>query len=300
MLLLLAGVVVLGGCHRRMPPDAIPLAEVVDADPAARLAAAWSMPLADARAFLGSSDPDGCPLPESDLPSSACLQADPERGRTSQTPLAWGPAAEQTLWHSRLRCDSGATPRLAQETPRTWLAQCPGDDQPARWFVDPEAACGSPCPPEGVSVMPADALNLEVQVAAALAEQRTGDALNLAGFALSRFPQYASSWRVAAVARAATGDHQGALEACDKALSIDPADRRAAYYAVRAAHSAELWAAARDHAVALRPVLDEPSLQAEVQCVEAIARTRLGDAAGAALAADACAAGAQGCCSGTP
>ena len=148
--------------------------------------------------------------------------------------------------------------------------------------------------------MPADALNLEVQVAAALADQRIGDALNLAGFGLSRFPQYASTWRVAAVARAATGDHQGALEACDKALSIDPGDQRAAYYAVRAAHSAELWAAARERAAALRPSLDEPLLQAEVQCIEAIARTRLGDAAGAALAAEACAAGAQGCCSASP
>lgn len=300
MVQLLTGVIFLAGCHRRMPPDAIPLAEVVDADPAARLGAVWSMPLAAARAFLGSSDPDGCPLPESVLPPSACLQADPERGRSPQAPLAWGPAAEQTLWHSRLRCASGATPRLAQETPRTWLAQCPGDAQPVRWFVDPEAACGSPCPPEGVSVMPADALNLELQVAAALAEQRTGDALSLAGIGLSRFPQYGSTWRVAAVARAATGDHQGALEACEEALSIDPRDQRAAYYAVRAAHSAELWDVARDRAATLRPVLDEPILQAEVQCIEAIARTRLGDAAGTVLATEACIAGAQGCCPATP
>ena len=288
---------VLSGCHHRMPPDAIPLAEVVAADPGARRASAWSMPLADARAFLSSSDPAGCPLPESTLSLSACLQANPARGRSPQAPLAWGPAAEQTLWHSRLRCDSGATPRLEQETPGTWLAQCPGDAQPERWFVDPEGACGSPCPPEGVLVMPADALNLEQQVAAALAEQRTGDAFSLAEIGLSRFPQYASTWRVAAVARAATSDHRGALEACDQALSIDPQDQRAAYYAVRAAHSAELWPAARDRAAALRPTLEDPGLHAEVQCIEAIARTRLGDAAGAPLATEACAAGAQGCCS---
>ena len=148
--------------------------------------------------------------------------------------------------------------------------------------------------------MPADALHLEHQVSQALDEQRTGDALHLAGVALSRYPLYASTWRLAGVARAATGDHTGAIVAFDEALARDPADVLASYYAARSAHSAAMWPEARDRASALLPRLDAPTLRAEVQCIEAIARIRLGDAAGPPLAVAACASGAVGCCQSGP
>ncbi|MFT4974216.1 MAG: tetratricopeptide (TPR) repeat protein [Myxococcota bacterium] len=269
----------------------------VAADPAIeRQAAKWSMPVSDARVYLGSSDA-GCPSPDSLLPASACLQAPADRGLSAEQPLAWGAAgAADPLWFGRLRCRSGATPQAVSEAGGTWRVQCPGDLAAVRWHVD-ATSCGSPCPPVGVEVMAADAANLERQVSAALVEERTGDALHLAGMSISRFPQYASTWRLAGLARAATGDHAGALEAFEAAEAIDPADSRAAYYAVRAAHSAGRWEAARDRAERLAPSLGaDPVLQADVRCVEAIARIRLGDAQGAPQAAAACAAGAPGCC----
>jgi len=114
---------------------------------------------------------------------------------------------------------------------------------------------------------------------------------------VTRFPNFASSWRMVGVARAATDDYAGALEAFSAALALDPADERARYYAVRAAHSAAQWPEARDRAAALWPELSgEPALQAEVQCIEVLARTELGDDSGAPLAATACAGGALGCC----
>lgn len=273
----------------------------MSADPQVeRIAVDWAMPVADARAYLDSSAA-GCPSPASQLSASACLHAPAGRGLSADVPLAWGAEATSgALWFDRLRCDDGATPEVVRASVVVWEVSCPLDLEPARWFVDPES-CGSPCPPQGVSVMPVDAANLERQASTALAEERTGDALHFVGMSISRYPHYASTWRLAGLARAATGDHPGALEAFQTALELDPRDGRAAYYAVRAAHSAASWEEARDRAAALAPLLEgAPDVQAEVRCVEAVARLRLGDPGGAPLAVAACAAGANGCCSVEP
>lgn len=294
-------VLALCGCARKPPADLVPLASVSSDPRIERRAADWAMPVADARAYLESSDA-GCPSPTSQLSASACLHAPPGRGLSADVPLAWGAAATDggALWFDRLRCTDGATPEVVQASAVVWEVSCPLDMAPAQWFVDSET-CGSPCPPEGVSVMPVDAANLERQASAALAEERTGDALHFVGMSISRYPHYASTWRIAGLARAATGDHAGALEAFRTTLYLDPRDGRAAYYAVRAAHSAEAWEEARDRAAELAPLLaGSPEVQAEVQCVEAVSRLNLGDASGAPLAIQACAAGASGCCAVEP
>jgi hypothetical protein len=286
------------GCHRHLPEGAVLLSSVVaDASPQ-RLAAQWEMPVADVQGFVDSS-PQRCPAPTSILTASACLHVPPTHGLSLETPLAWGPVPEDGLWHGRLRCGSGATPRIAGEHPGLWWVQCPEDAHPVAWFVDVQAACGNPCPPQGMTVMPADAWNLERLVAQALEERRTGDALQLAGMGVDRFPQHASAWQGLGMSRAATGNHAGALEAFTHAQQLDPGDDWIAYCALRAAHSASMWSETVTRAQLLQPRLSEPDMVAEVMCMEGIARTRLGEASGAAVSAAACAAGALGCCGPT-
>lgn len=287
------------GCHRRIPEGAVPLSSVIDEPEAQRQAAQWEMPLVDARRYLERST-DGCPTPESVLHASACLHTHPAHGVVAQQPLTWGAPSADVLWHGRLRCHSGASPQMTQVSTRQWLVKCPEDAAATRWFVDPQAPCGNPCPPVGFTVMPADAQGLEQMIEQALDEGRTGDALQLAGVSVDRFPQYASTWNGLGMARAGTGDHRGALDAFVQSLAIDPTDVWTGYCALRAAHSAQLWDETVSRAQLLLPALSAPDMQAEVMCMEGIARTQRGDATAAATVAAACAAGATGCCEPAP
>lgn len=290
------------------PSDWLPLAEAMDQEAIAvsRAAADWHMPLALASAYLQTSDPaGGCPLADSVVPAAACVHAPPDRGQDPEAPLAWGAAllADPLPWFGRLRCPGGATPTVARQAEpsgrQEWTVSCP--DRPTQqWHVvarGPSGACGSPCPPGGLALLPAEALAVERLAEEALADARHGDALQHAIRLSQLAPGVASSWSQLGAAQAANNNYRAARDAFERAAQIDASSLDYAWYAALASWSARDWpdAAARATALLARlPPNDER--RPEALCAAAIAQQHLGAPDAEALLATACAEGATGCC----
>ena len=165
------------------------------------------------------------------------------------------------------------------------------------WYVSAEGACSSPCPPDGMVLLPAQARVLERVAEEALGEGRLGDALRDAVALTEQAGAFASSWSQLGAAQAANHNYRAAREAFDHAARIDPLTVDYAWYAALAAWSASDWVDASARATALLGRLgSDDDRRPDAMCMEASARDRLGESGAAALLEAACIAGATGCC----
>ena len=228
-------------------------------------------------------------------------------GRSPESPLRWGRAANGELWFGRLVCPGGAAPRITRvgaassdETTGStwkivdeWSVVCPEFFGEERWFSTAES-CDMIDPPSGLGV-------LSVEVAQALGEvaalRKSGDragALARSREVADDFPDLQAPQLALLVSATAMKDAPTAKRALKDALDFNPDDLRLvvmeALFYVR---GGDLDGAAR--------VLERPKATNEADAqVLACAKGRLafleGDKpAAVALRKEACG-GAENCC----
>lgn len=225
----------------------------------------------------------------------------PGYGTSPARPLQWGVTAAGGLYFGRLVCPSGAL-ATAHRKPRQgavvpWEVECPGDPAPHVWYTEPNR-CADPCPPEGFSVIPDDALQTYV---ASLDAQQAGDselALKKAKEAAHMAPanEMLGLWLAQAMVQA--GQAQDAVPLFEAVVRMNPEDPEPKLFlamAQRAAgHPEPYHAAVADLLAKLPP--SHPLLP-ELQCLRAEHLQELGQHPEAQkLATASCEGGWQGCC----
>lgn len=152
-----------------------------------------------------------CPSPTLEIAPELCQGLPSQHGQVPQQPLEWGVAVSgELLWFGRLVCQDGAMPKLRLEgvygpAPKTsssppsptqsealdlldkWTLSCPG--QPALTLYHNLYRCGSPCPPLGVSLLPATSFEDYLASQEAHSARRLEEAYDLATRALEASPE---------------------------------------------------------------------------------------------------------------
>ncbi len=257
-----------------------------------------------------------CPSRALDVPAWRC-EAPAANYGSSENPLEWGPGASgRTLFFERLVCPNGATPvtrkvgvvgpaKVPSRSPKSspvapdvledWLVGCPSE-VPLHLTVNP-GRCGDPCPPAGLSLLPAAAavaldrsqealVRGDVDVAMAQARIASDSApLTEATAGWKGMVQLEAGWALQAMQSFAAA---GALNQDDP---FYPAQQAAALERLDEPDKADRM---------LRRVLedldDTHPARARIQCQRAYLWRRMRNPDAGALAAEACAAGVDNCC----
>jgi hypothetical protein len=250
----------------------------------------------------------GQPPPTSDCPATRTLRLGtchrdepPGYGTSPARPLQWGVTAAGGLYFGRLLCPSGAL-ATAHRKPRQgalvpWEVRCPGDPTEHVWYTTP-TQCADPCPPEGFSVIPDDALQTYVASVDAQQAGNTELALKKAREAAHMAPanELLGAWLGQTLVQA--GQAQDAVPLFEAVVRMNPEDPEPKLYlamAQRAAGHAEPYhAAVADLLTKLPP---SHPLVPELQCLRAEHLQELGHTAEAqSLVTASCQGGWQGCC----
>ncbi|MCB9797053.1 MAG: hypothetical protein H6741_30580 [Alphaproteobacteria bacterium] len=266
---------------------------------------------------------DGCLGPLTPIPEEVCAADRGDYGRSPENPLEWGNAAGgNQMGFGRLICPNGATAvvsrngnigvvKYGSSSPASdtysfgdeptdildeWTLICP--DQEPELLYSNMYRCGDPCPPQGLRLMQADARRAMAECSIALDAGDVEGAMTQALRAVELEPDVDVSWMYLGIAQTMGGDDPGALISMERALSIDPSATTPRLYAALAAEATKDWDKAELHARTFLEAVDgESEVQAEMQCVRALALEQLGDPSAVdSKKRSACEAGVARCC----
>lgn len=260
-----------------------------------------------------------CPAPTLEVEPTLCQGLPSKHGQVPELPLEWGvDVVGEQLWFGRLVCEDGAMPKLRLEgvygpAPKAslappsptqsealdlldrWTLRCPG--QPAMTLYYNLYRCGSPCPPLGVSLLPAAAFKDYLASLEAHGARRLEEAYELATRALDASPESELFRLWLATLANERGLHERALLLYEEAAARYTSD---AQLQLRRAETLLLLDRPREAEALLTKLLDAlPSTHKErpySMCLHATAVMLFDLERSAPLARAACQAGASSCC----
>ena len=251
--------------------------------------------------------------PETDCPAThhmtldTCVGAPPVGyGHLPSRPLEWGATSAGALYFGRLVCPGGglAISERVREPGESlppgvsaWEVHCPGDEAPRKWYVSARK-CGSPCPPDGLHVIPQAALQRYLASVEAFEGGQPAPALDLAQAAVTLAPpnELLTLWLGTMLEQ--NGRASEAVAYYEAAIRMNPDDPEHKLFLARAqraaGHEAPYRAAVTD---LLAKLPGGHPLVPELQCLQSEILRHDGKTAEAStLAQRACAAGKADCC----
>ena len=261
-----------------------------------------------------------CPTPTLEVDAQQCQALPAGYGELATMPLEWGAGASsgRSLWFGRMTCASGGSPRVERldmvgPAPRTptspksplmvealdiverWQITCPG--QAPRVVYHNLYRCGSPCPPRGLELLPAQPFGDYLESLRAHRARRMDEAYKLASRAHHGAPTAALFMVWLAALSNEQGKHEQALSLYELALERHMEDdelelRRAeTLLMLERPQQAQLELA---RVIARWPVAHP--LMGYALCLRSTALMTLDEAQSVALARQSCALGESICC----
>ncbi len=266
-----------------------------------------------------SEEEPGCVTPFMPVDEAMCAEQSSDYGLTPENPAEWGfGAGTRTLWFGRMMCEDGSMPEISRrgnigkapnpssspEGPSEmgaldildlWEVQCPGE--PVLEVYHNMYRCGSPCPPAGTKLIPAQAYSDYIASYQAHEEGDPDLALSKAQSAHAASPRFEILSLWLAILSQEAGHFEEALTLYDEVLAIKPDDT---YSKIKKAIVLNTLGRPTEALAITTPLVgsippDDPA-HGNALCAHATALLPTSPDDARHYATQACAAGVQSCC----
>lgn len=188
-------------------------------------------------------------------------------------------------------------PASGEEILDVWAVQCPTDTAERQWIAN-AYRCGSLCPPEGFTLLPADAAGALAAARAAMRPPSPGEVRSHLAAAVAAAPDFEVTHFTQGATLLALDDADGALAAFTAAAEINPDNISGLYTRIILLRQAGERTAT--HPLSFRLLAVTPPHHPQwppALCMAALAHSERGEQEAATLlAGQACAQGFQLCC----